>query len=341
MLRFLTAGESHGPALVAILEGMVSNLPLAEDEITTELKRRQGGLGRSARMELEKDKARILSGVRGGKTIGSPISILIENADSKDRPEIVTKVRPGHADLAGIQKYNQSDVRNILERASARETAARVAVSAVAKKFLAQFGIKLESKVLSIGGESDGSKWNALVERTSEEGNSLGGIFEVSISGVPVGLGSHVHFDRKLDGRLAQAFMSIQAIKGVEIGLGFSVAGKKGTEVHDEIFFAGGKYFHKTNNAGGIEGGMSNGETIVIRAAMKPIATIKTPLDSVDIASKSACKAHFERADVCAVHAAAVIGESAAAFVIAEAFLEKFGGDSLEETKTHFDSFVV
>ena len=341
MLRFLTAGESHGTALITIIEGMVANLPINESEISSELERRQGGIGRSERMKLEKDKARILSGVRGGRTIGSPITIIIDNVDSKDRPEIVTKLRPGHADLAGVKKYNQSDIRNILERASARETASRVAAGAVFKKFLSEFGMTFESKVLSIGGEKDGGKWDALVKKTGEQGDSLGGVFEVKISGVPAGLGSHVHFDRKLDGRLAQALMSIQAVKGVEIGLGFTAAGKKGTEVHDEIFYAGKKYFHKTNNAGGIEGGMSNGEHIIIKAAMKPIATLKTPLNSVDMATKEPCKAHFERADVCAVHAAGVIGESAAAFAVAEAFLEKFGGDSLEETKTHFSSFVL
>ncbi|MFA5103658.1 MAG: chorismate synthase [Candidatus Margulisiibacteriota bacterium] len=341
MLRFLTAGESHGEALITIIEGMVANLPISEAEISAQLERRQGGIGRSERMKLEKDRANILSGVRAGKTIGSPITIIIENVDSKDRTEVVTELRPGHADLAGVIKYNQTDIRNILERASARETASRVAAGAVFRKFLSEFGIILESKVVSIGGEKDESKWDALVKQTETLGDSLGGVFEIVISGAPAGLGSHVHFDRKLDGRLAQAIMSIQAIKGVEIGLGFAVADKKGTQMHDEIFYKDKKYFHKTNNAGGIEGGMSNGEPIIIKAAMKPIATVKKPLNSVDIDTKEPCKAHFERADVCAVHAAAVIGESAAAFVIADAFLEKFGGDSLEETKTHFNSFVV
>ncbi len=341
MLRFLTAGESHGKALVAILEGMVANLPLTEEDLDTELGLRQGGVGRSERMKIEKDKAQILSGLRKGKTTGSPIAILIENTDSKDREEVLTRLRPGHADLAGALKYNQSDVRNILERASARETAARVAVGAISKKLLSEFGIKFENRVVSIGGEKDGSKWEALVKRTGEEGDSLGGVFEIKVLNMPIGLGSHVHFDRKLDGRLAQAIMSIQAIKGVEIGLGFGAADKKGTQVHDEIFYAGGKYSHGTNNAGGIEGGMSNGETVVIRAAMKPIATLKKPLNSVDMATKGSCKAHFERADVCAVHAAAVIGSAAAAFVIADAFLEKYGGDSLEEVKSHFSGFML
>ncbi len=341
MLRFLTAGESHGQALVAIIEGMVSNLQIDEAFINSELERRQGGIGRSERMKLEKDKARILSGVRGGKTIGSPICLVIDNIDSKERPEIMTKLRPGHADLAGSKKYNQSDLRNILERASARETASRVAAGAVFKKFLSEFGIRIKSSVLSIGGESDQSKWEDLVARTGKDGDSLGGVFEVIISGAPVGLGSHVHPDRKLDAKLAQALMSIQAVKGVEIGLGFEAASKRGTQVHDEILFSDSRYSHKTNNAGGIEGGMSNGEDIVIKAAMKPIATLKQPLNSVDIRTKEPCKAHFERADVCAVHAAGVIGESAAAYVMADAFLEKFGGDSLEETKTHFQSFMV
>lgn len=341
MLRFLTSGESHGKALVSILEGMVSNLPISEEEINMELARRKEGLGRSQRMSIEQDKVKILSGVRNGVTIGSPICLMIENIDSLDRPEVVTKLRPGHADLAGVIKYNQSDIRNILERASARETAARVAVGAIVKKFLSEFRIKIESKVLSIGGEKNPSNWEQIVEKAKTEGYSLGGIFEVVIKNVPVGLGSHVHWDRKIDGRLAQAVMSIQAIKGVEIGLGFEAANRNGHEVHDEIYYLNGKYYHKTNNAGGIEGGMTNGEDIIVRAAMKPIATMKKPLNSVDISTKEPCTAHFERADVCAVHSAAVIAESACAFVIADAFLEKYGGDSLEETKTHFNSFVL
>jgi len=341
MLRFLTSGESHGIALVAILEGMVSNLKLSEEDINAELSRRQGGLGRSNRMSIEKDKVKILSGVRRGVTIGSPICLMIENVDSKDRNEIVTKLRPGHADLPGIIKYNQSDIRNILERASARETACRVSVGAIAKKFLSEFDISISSSVLAIGGEKDSSKWDSLVQTAQEEGYSLGGVFEVVAKNVPVGLGSHVHYDRKIDGRLAQSIMSIQAIKGVEIGLGFELASKTGLQAHDEIFYENGKYIRTTNNAGGIEGGMTNGQDIIVRAAMKPIATMKKPLNSVDILTKKPCQAHFERADVCAVHAAAVVAESAVAFVIADLFLEKFGGDSIEEVKTHFKSFMI
>jgi len=338
MLRFLTAGESHGKALVAILEGLVANLPLTEDEINAELLRRQGGIGRSGRMKLEKDNAEILSGVRNGITIGSPIALLIKNEDSSDRTEVMTAPRPGHADLAGSIKYNQKDLRNILERASARETAARVAVGAITKKFLSEFKIKIESDVIALGGSLKQSEWEDLVEKARKEGDSLGGIFEVRITGCPAGLGSHVHWDRKLDGLLAQSIMSIQAIKGVDIGMGFAAANRFGSEVHDEIVLKKGRIGHSSNNAGGIEGGMSNGEPIIIRAAMKPIATLKKPLRSVNLATKKECEAHFERSDVCAVHSAAVIAENAAAFTIAEAFLEKYGGDSLEETLAHFNS---
>ncbi|MCX5749582.1 MAG: chorismate synthase [Candidatus Saganbacteria bacterium] len=340
MLRFLTAGESHGKALTAILEGMVANMALNEDDINTELLRRQGGIGRSERMKIEKDSAQILSGVRKGHTIGSPICILIENADSSDRAALLTRPRPGHADLAGSIKYNQKDLRNILERASARETAARVAAGAIARKLLSEFKIKIESDVIALGGLLKQNEWKDLVEKARKEGDSLGGIFEVRITGLPAGLGSHVQWDRKLDGLLAQSIMSIQAIKGVDIGMGFGVANRFGSEVHDEIMIKNGKIFHSSNNAGGIEGGMSNGEPVILRAAMKPIATLKKPLRSVDLATKKSCEAHFERSDVCAVHSAAVIAENAAAMVIAGVFLEKFGGDSLEETKAHFASFL-
>lgn len=339
MLKILTAGESHGQMLVAILEGMVSNLPLTEKDIDIDLERRQGGIGRSERMKIEKDHAEIVSGLRNGKTVGSPIAILIENADHEERKEVLTQLRPGHADLAGALKYNLNDVRGILERASARETAARVAAGAVAKKFLKEFKINIISKVISIGGNENEKEWKNLVEKAKNDGDTLGGIFEIVVENVPVGLGSHVQADRKLDGLLARAVMSIQAIKGVEFGMGFGAARARGSKVHDEISFADKKFIHKTNNAGGIEGGISNGENIVIKAAMKPISTMKKPLKSVDLVSKQACEAHFERADVCAVHAASVVGEAAAAFVIANEFLIKFGGDSLEEVKKHFSSF--
>ena len=341
MLRFLTAGESHGKMLVAILEGMVANLPLSENDINIELQRRQQGPGRSERMKIEKDEAEIVSGVLKGKTLGSPIALLIKNKAGISGAEVVTKLRPGHADLAGAVKYNQTDIRNILERASARETAARVAVGAVTKKLLSEFKIEVKSKVLEIGGEKNESSWEKLIEKAKTDGDSLGGIFEISITNVPVGLGSYVQADRRLNARLVEAVMSIPAIKGAEIGLGFESAKRSGSKVHDEIFFEDGKFDHKTNNAGGIEGGISNGEPIVIRVAMKPIATIKKPLKSVDFVSKESCEAHIERADVCAVHAAAVVGEAVSSFVIADAFLEKFGGDHLDEVKAHLKSFVI
>ena len=320
--------------LVAVLEGMVANLPLSENDINLELERRQKGPGRSERMKIEKDEVEIVSGVLKGKTIGSPIALLIKNKAGISGSEVITKLRPGHADLAGAIKYGQNDIRNVLERASARETATRVAVGAITKKLLSEFKIEVKSKVIEIGGEKNESSWEKLIEKAKADGDSLGGIFEISIIKVPVGLGSYVQADKRLNARLAQAVMSIPAIKGVELGLGFEAAKSSGSKVHDEIFFEGGSFIRKTNNAGGIEGGISNGEPIIIRAAMKPIATIRKPLKSVDFASKEATVAHVERADVCAVHAAAVVGEAASAFVIADAFLEKFGGDSLEEIKS-------
>jgi len=333
MLRFLTAGESHGKMLVAILEGMPANLPLSEGDINTELQRRQQGPGRSERMKIEKDEVEIVSGVLKGKTIGSPIALLIKNKAGISGTENVTKLRPGHADLAGALKYGQTDIRNVLERASARETAARVAVGAIAKKLLSEFNIRAVSKVIEIGGESSSSSWDKLVEKAKAEGDSLGGIFEVLVSNVPVGLGSYVQGDRRLSSRLAQAVMSIPAIKGVEFGLGFMAAKLTGSKVHDEILFED-KFKHMTNNAGGIEGGISNGEPIIVRAAMKPIATITKPLNTVDLVTKEPCLAHVERADVCAVHAAAVVGEAVCSIVIADALLEKFGGDSIEEIRS-------
>ncbi|MFA5097562.1 MAG: chorismate synthase [Candidatus Margulisiibacteriota bacterium] len=332
-MRFLTAGESHGKMLVAILEGIPADLSLSESDINIELQRRQQGPGRSERMKIEKDEAEIVSGVIKGKTVGSPIALLIKNKAGISGPETVTKLRPGHADLAGALKYGQTDVRNVLERASARETAARVAVGAIAKKLLSVFNIRTESKVIEIGGESSSSSWEKLVEKAKADGDSLGGIFEVMVSNVPVGLGSYVQGDRRLSSRLAQAVMSIPAIKGVEFGLGFMAAKLTGSKVHDEILFED-KFKHRTNNAGGIEGGISNGEPIIVRAAMKPIATITKPLNTVDLATKEPCLAHVERADVCAAHAAAVVGEAVCSIVIADALLEKFGGDSIEEIRS-------
>ncbi|MFC1571943.1 chorismate synthase, partial [Candidatus Margulisiibacteriota bacterium] len=306
-MRYLTAGESHGKALVAVLEGCPANLPLSEKEINHELARRQQGYGRGERMKIEADKAEILSGIRKGKTLGSPIALRIANSSTELFEKTVTQLRPGHADLAGALKYNQKDIRNILERASARETATRVAIGAIAKRLLSEFKINISSRVAQIGGATDEKKWKTMLDQTKEAGDTLGGIFEVTVTGVPVGLGSHVHWDRKLDGNLARALMSLQAIKGVEIGLGFGVADQPGSKVHDEIFYSKEKGFsHKTNNAGGLEGGITNGEPIIVRAAVKPISTLKKPLKSVDLVSKKAAQAHVERSDVSAVEPAAV-----------------------------------
>jgi chorismate synthase len=340
MLRFLTAGESHGPALTAIIEGLPAGLSLSVPDINADLARRQGGLGRGGRMKIEKDKVQILSGVRLGKTIGSPLSLLIPNKSIAFFNKSFYQLRPGHADLAGALKYNEKDLRNILERASARETAVRVAVGAVAKKLLKVFGVNIDSRVLELGGSEDKNNWPRLVEQARKNGDSLGGIFEVTAKGVPVGLGSHVHWDRRLDGNLARAVMAIPAIKGVEIGLGFAASFLPGSQVQDEIHYRRGKGFSRpTNNAGGLEGGITNGEPIVIRAAMKPIATIARPLPSVDMKSKKAVPALVERADLCAVEAAGVIGEAAVAWELASAFLEKFGADSLAELQSNFTSY--
>ncbi len=385
MLRYLTAGESHGPGILAVLEGMPANLPLTADDINSDLRRRQGGYGRGGRMKIEQDEAVILSGVRAGKTLGSPISVLIRNKDWENWKEImeagsgaasgkreVTRPRPGHADLAGALKYDQHDIRNILERASARETAARVAVGAVAKRLLGEFGIRAVGHVVELGRVkadldevplesiaeraeasevrcADAKASQAMIEHIDDaraRGTSLGGIFEIIVTGAPVGLGSHVHWDRKLDGRLAQALMSIQAIKGVEVGLGFEAARRFGLEVHDEIGYdpsrpgAASRFVRLSNRAGGLEGGTTNGEPVVVRAAMKPLSTQMTPLQSVDIASKETAKAAVERSDVCAVPAATVIGEAVVAFEVARAFCEKFGGDSLGEMQRNHRAYL-
>ncbi len=389
MLRYLTAGESHGKGLVLILEGLPANLPLSASEIDRELSRRQKGYGRGGRMRIERDRVEILSGVRHGKTMGSPLSLFIPNRDWENWKDVmdpegeprgapVTRPRPGHADLPGALKYAQRDVRNILERSSARETAARVAAGAVCKRLLLEFGIKVMSWVISIGGvhweggdddyedlfkRAEGSDvrcpdkeaedaMKALIDEARRKGDTLGGVFEVVVTGVPPGLGSHVHWDRKLNARLAMAIMSIQAIKGVEIGLGFEVARRFGSEVHDEILYedSGGpsqeswpvspRFYRRTNNAGGIEGGMSNGEPIVLRAAMKPIPTLMRPLRSVDILTKEPFEAARERSDVCAVPAASVVAEGVVAFEIARAMVEKFGGDCLEEMKRNYRGYL-
>lgn len=379
-LRFFTAGESHGSALIGILEGIPGGLSLSSDDIDKELMRRQTGYGRGGRMKIEQDHAEIISGVRWGKTIGSPISLFIENKDWKNWQEgmssegryehsisAVTRPRPGHADLAGILKYAQKDIRNILERSSARETAARVAIGAVTKKFLSEFGIIINSYVIQIGNvrmlkteaiskeifqkaeaspvrcpdEETTKKMIKLIDKAVKNGDSLGGIFEIVATGIPPGLGSHIQWDMKLDARLSMAISSIQAIKGVEVGLGFKIAEKFGSEVMDEIFYKRKSgFYRKTNNAGGIEGGMSNGMPIVIRAAMKPIPTLKKPLRSVDIITRENIKAAYERSDTCAVPAASIIGEAMTAITIADALLEKFGGDSIDETKRNFDAYI-
>ncbi len=381
MLRYLTAGESHGPMLTAILEGIPADLPLAAEEINLDLARRQKGYGRGGRMRIEKDEANIVGGVRHGLTMGGPIAILIANRDwenwkltmdprpggrEADPKEPVTRPRPGHADLAGALKYSQHDIRNVLELASARETAARVAVGAVCKRVLREFGIGVFSHVAAIGGIeaktgdlsfaeireraeasevrcADPQAGEAMMRKIDEarkRGTSLGGVFEVMALNLPVGLGSYVHWDRKLDGRLAQALMSIQAIKGVEIGLGFEGAKRFGVETHDEIFYEEGRFVRRTNRAGGLEGGMSNGEPIIVRGAMKPISTQYAPMASVDLRTKAPFKASIERSDICSVPAAGVIGEAVVAFEIARAFLEKFGGDSLEELRRNYEGYL-
>lgn len=371
-------------ALTGIIEGMPSGVAISSDDIDRDLKRRQGGYGRGGRMKIESDHAEMLSGVRWGKTLGSPITLVIENrdwqnwtegmsADQKGEGSIkaVTRPRPGHADLAGVLKYDHKDVRNILERSSARETAMRVALGAVAKKFLGGFGIQIGSYVVQIGGRSSDVRGEALkadalikkfrqaekspvrcpdaetsakmmkaINNAVKEGNSLGGIFEVFVTGLPPGLGSHIQWDRKLDGRLAQAMMSIQAMKAVEIGRGFDMSAGSGSAVMDEIYHKTSGFYRKTNNAGGIEGGMTNGMPVIIRVGMKPIPTLRKPLMSVDINTKKSFVAAYERSDVCAVPAAGVVGEAMAALIIADAFLEKFGGDSQREVKRNYESYL-
>jgi chorismate synthase len=371
MLRFLTSGESHGKALMAILEGIPAGLELQEEDINLELGRRQVGYGRGQRMQIEKDRAQIIAGVRHGLTIAAPIGLLIENRDWENwkdkKVPPVTVPRPGHADLAGTLKYDFSDIRNVLERASARETAARVAVGAVCRKLLREFSINVFSRTIQIGKITDPTRWHLtakewmkienspvrcldkveenrmikVIDQARSSGDTLGGIVEIAVVNVPAGLGSYIQWDTKLDGRLAQALMSIQAIKAVEIGLGVKVAGLPGSQVHDEISLVKGKGFvHATNHAGGIEGGISNGEIIILRASMKPIATLMKPLHSVDLKTGKAAKATVERSDVCAVPAAGVIAENAVAFELARAMQEKFGGDSLHEMIRNYHEYA-
>jgi len=335
MLRYLTAGESHGRALVAILEGVPAGLKINEVGINKELKRRQAGFGRGKRMQIEKDKARIISGLRKGLTLGSPIALLIENKDfSIETKPSVLSARPGHADLAGLLKYGFHDIRDVLERASARSTASTVGIGAICKRLLGEFKIALSSKVLSIGGEISKLAMKEKIIEAIKNKDTVGGVFEVRVKNVPAGLGSYTQPDRRLNTRLSAGIMSIPGIKGVEIGLGFGYADNFGSEVHDAIYYDKNKgYFRKTNNAGGIEGGISNGEEIVLRACMKPISTLLKPLASVNIVTKKTSQAAVERSDICVVEAAGVVAESACAYVLADAFLEKFGSDSLADIK--------
>lgn len=377
MLYFKTAGESHGKCLIAIIEGFPAGVFIDTSVINADLKRRQGGIGRGGRMQIEDDRVEILCGIRKNITLGSPICLMIKNRDHKiDELPAVTRPRPGHADLSGVIKYHEQDARNILERASARETAARVAVGAVAKILLSSFGIGVFGYVQGIGGITSDKFLNKKdidiaramrdksplycidqdiedkimekIRQTTEQGDSLGGIIEVIAYGLPIGLGNHTQWDLKLDARLAYALMSVQAIKGVELGLGCNAANRFGSEVHDEIFYEKshqgksltGGFKRLTNNAGGIEGGISNGEPIVIRAYMKPIPTLKKPLRSVDLLTKEPITATYERSDVCAVPAAAVVCEAMVAFEIARAFLEKFGTDSIDEVKRNYEGYL-
>ena len=342
MLRYLTAGESHGKTLLAILEGMPAGLKVKIDQINQELKRRQQGYGRGRRMRIEKDKVQILSGVKNGLTLGSPIGILIENKDfSIERLPQVVCPRPGHADLAGLLKYGFSDIRDVLERASARETAARVAIGAICKIFLENFGIKLISRVLEIGGRKDKKQTQKIIDQAKARKDTVGGIFEVIVKNVIPGLGSYVQPDRRLDGKLTQAIMSIPGIKAVQVGLGFDYVDKFGSEVHDAIYYSRPKgFYRKTNNAGGIEGGISNGEDIILSACMKPISTLLAPLGSVNIKTKAKAKASIERSDICVVEAAGVIAEAVVAFELARAILLKFGGDALRDIKTSYRNYL-
>jgi len=378
MIRYLTAGESHGPGLVCVIEGLPANVEINLKRLNHELHRRQQGYGRGRRQQIEKDAVEVLSGIRFNKTLGSPVSFLLRNNDWKNWTEImaiekgqakkvVTKPRPGHADLSGAMKYDFDDMRNVLERSSARETAMRVAAGALVKEFLYGFDIQIHSHVVELGpvkvqntekarmesdlnSIADASPVRCIdknsekeiinfIDKMKDEGDTAGGIIEIIIKNVPPGLGSYVHWDRKLDALFAQALMSIQAVKGVQVGLGFDAARTAGSNVHDEIYYNKDHFYRKTNNSGGIEGGMSTGEDIILRLAMKPIPTLMKPLSSVDIKTKEAYTAHVERSDVTAVPACSVIAEAVVAPVIANAFLEKFGRDTMADIKQAFKSY--
>ncbi|CQR56876.1 chorismate synthase [Paenibacillus sonchi] len=380
-LRYLTAGETHGPQLTAIIEGLPSNLTLDFEELNFQLQRRQKGYGRGRRMQIEKDSAEIVGGVRHGYTTGAPVALVVENKDwthwknimniepipgSDEEKRRVNRPRPGHADLNGGLKYNLTDLRNVLERSSARETAARVAVGAVARQLLAAFGVKIAGQVIRIGeieapandlpvdelieqteassvrvvDKETEKKMEAYIDKIKEEGDSIGGIVECIVEGLPVGLGSHVQSDRKLDGAIAGAVMSINAFKGVEIGIGFEAGKLRGSQVHDEIMYEASRgYYRASNRLGGFEGGMTNGMPVVVRGVMKPIPTLYKPLQSVDIDTKEPFTAQVERSDACAVPAACVVLENVVAWEIAKAFMDKFGGDSIEEIRANYNNY--
>ncbi|MBU5352404.1 chorismate synthase [Paenibacillus barcinonensis] len=380
-LRYLTAGETHGPQLTAIIEGLPSNLNIDFEELNFQLHRRQKGYGRGRRMQIEKDQANFVGGIRHGYTTGAPVALVVQNNDWKHWQNIMNiepiegsdeekrrmhRPRPGHADLNGGLKYNLKDLRNVLERSSARETTVRVACGAIARQFLAEFGIKVAGRVIRIGeieapyqdlpideliavteassvrvtdAETE-KKMEAYIDQIKQEGDSIGGIVECIVEGVPIGLGSHVQYDRKLDARIAQGVMSINAFKGVEIGIGFEAGTIRGSQVHDEILYSEERGYHRaTNRLGGFEGGMTNGMPVVVRGVMKPIPTLYKPLQSVDIDTKEAFTAQVERSDACAVPAASVVMEHVVAWEIAKAFLEKFGGDSMEEIRANVASY--
>jgi chorismate synthase len=381
VLRWLTAGESHGPQLTVVIEGVPAGLELTADDLRRDLRRRQGGHGRGGRQQIEVDEARIVGGVRGGHTLGSPVALVLENRDHANwtaqmtpapegfEPQPVTRLRPGHADLAGVLKYGHRDVRNVLERSSARETAARVAAGGIARKLLARTaGARVFSFTQSIGeidigydavdpdalteelieaspvrcpDPSASTRMVEAIDAAGARGDTLGGTFRVIAMGLPPGLGSYVHWDRKLDARLAMAILSINAVKGVEFGAGFEGAARPGSAFHDEIDFREGRFRHLSNRAGGLTGGVTNGEPIDLRAALKPISTMKKPLRSVDLATRERVDAHYERSDVCVAPAAGVVGEAMVALTLADALLEKFGGDSVPEIERNLRGFLA
>lgn len=360
MLRYLSAGESHGKGLVAIIEGLPSNMDIDVEKLDSLLEERQQGYGRSERMNIEKDKVEIISGTRGGRTLGSPLCLVVYNRDWENWKEFmdpiketvegrtVTRPRPGHADLAGALKYNHRDIRNVLERASARETAIRTAVGGVALQLIERVGISVLTCVTRVAGVdlessalSQNIEYKRVVQKAREKCDTIGGIVEIVVTGVPPGLGSYVHYDRKIDGKLAAALMSIQGIKGVEIGLGFEAAHLYGSEVHDEIFYDSEEgYYRKSNRTGGIEGGVTNGSPIVLRCAMKPIPTLGKSLASVDMITKEQTKAASERSDICAVKPVALVAKAAVAWVLAAEVMEKVGGDTIDELENNYKAYL-